>query len=315
MEGLYKKWETLIPQFIQSYKGVIVACSGGVDSTVLFHLLWKFTNQKINFPLAIFHMNFGLRGKESNLDQEFLVDLAERTKTPLFMHKIEDEEAKPLNQAQARSLRYSLLKDYAKKGWVIAFAHHEDDLAENIILRLARGTSPASAMGMKEWNPPYWRPLLDFGKAEIQAWAIRQNLPHRHDASNDTIKYSRNRIRHLVIPELESLYPGASKRMVRCYKDLDDIVAFAFSKVTPVAQTLKTQGLPMSNLQGFPDVIIKHILSCAIGRRKEKPINHNLLENILNLIKKPGPQKEWSVQIADDLFFVHKKGEIFFKSR
>lgn len=173
----------------------------------------------------------GLRGEESDADESFVANLAETYGVPLFVRKVSFSERNQRSekniQSWARSIRMETFKKFAKEGWIISLGHQKDDLAENILLRMTRGVSPGSLLGMKKWNPPFWRPLLEFSKEDIQEWLYRHNFPHRHDSSNDKIDYSRNAIRHRVLPELSRLNAKAKEHIIRCARETQEFVEYA----------------------------------------------------------------------------------------
>ena len=130
-------------------------------------------------------------------------------------------------QAWARRLRRAEFARLAAEGWLIALAHHRDDLAENVLLRLARGSGPAHLLGMQAWRAPLWRPLLEQPKTALADFLRRRGLTWREDGSNRELTYARNRLRHKVLPELEALFPGAAARLVACAEEARDMVDVA----------------------------------------------------------------------------------------
>ena len=214
----------------------MVSASGGPDSTALFHLIWHLSKQKINFQVALFHVDYGLRGAESSGDQAYCRDLATRYGVPFYVRVVSPEE-RSLRQAEgtqawARRLRRAEYSLYSSSGWLIALGHHQGDLAESVLMRLARGAGPGQLLGMQAWRAPLWRPLLGFSKAEILHYLAGQNLNYRSDASNQTLNYSRNVVRHKVLAELERLYPGASGRLIACAEEATALAA-AHQSQTP----------------------------------------------------------------------------------
>lgn len=206
-----------------------VACSSGVDSTVLFHLLQKLRRQGLSFDLAIAHVNFALRGNESVGDETFLKKLAKKQELPFFIHRPE-KSVKVLEkkgvQLWARKERYAFFESLQKQGWTVVLAHTQDDLAENILFRMARGTSPLASLGMKEVFGSYWRPLLDTRKNDLILYGRDHGIFWREDISNQESSYARNRLRLEVFPRLEEIAPGASGRLIRFGEESQDLGAF-----------------------------------------------------------------------------------------
>lgn len=182
----------------------IVAVSGGVDSMVLLHLF-----QALNLNIAVAHCNFQLRDKESNLD-EYLVDeyCLENNINIHIKHfnTIEyTNQHKVSIQVAARELRYDWFDELCKEfGYsFVATAHHLDDQAETFLIHFTRGTGIDGLLGIPERNGKVVRPLLPFSREEIENYAVENGVLWHEDASNQTTKYLRNKIRHLVVPVLK----------------------------------------------------------------------------------------------------------------
>lgn len=288
---LAKNMESQISQFSKQYKGVAVACSGGLDSTALFHILYALTKQKKNFPLAISHTNFGLRSNESEEDQKFLEKLAKDKQVEIFVHRAEKQGGSfpgaGNTQQWARDVRYREFERLFQQGWLIALAHQQDDVAENVILRLARGSSVGAMAGMQEWNPPYWRPLLTVSRQILVEWLDRHQLLHRHDSSNDKMKYSRNVIRHKILPQLESLFPGAKKRIARCGMDAWELGRFYNEALSSQVEAARSQtGVPLAWFLEQGEAVSIQAISAIAGplKRKRNGLSHQLLRKIWDLI-------------------------------
>ena len=203
---------------IQSFKGVMVACSGGLDSTVLLHNLWQIRNLKKNLKIAVTHVNFHLRGEESDGDQKFLEDFCSQRQIELNVYDApnpHDTSEGESTQEWARRIRYEHFDKLQAQGWLIALAHHHDDVAENVIFRMSRGAFPENLIGMKRLERGFYRPLLSITRSTIKDYAARHNVHFRHDSSNDKLSYSRNKIRLKAMPVLEDVAPGASGRIVK----------------------------------------------------------------------------------------------------
>jgi tRNA(Ile)-lysidine synthase len=183
---------------------VLAAISGGIDSVVLLHLLYT---QGVRCAVA--HVNYRLRGNESDEDAAFVQKLAESYGMPFFMRICSEEEMQGSLQSTARKIRYAFFeKTAAQAGCTsIATAHHFDDSAETLLLQLVRGTGISGAAGIAARNGKLIRPLLQFTRTEIEAYAQQKQLTWRNDSSNQTDKYTRNRIRHHVLPELLGAVP------------------------------------------------------------------------------------------------------------
>ncbi len=201
--GFIKKHALISPE-----DRVLLAVSGGVDSMMLLQL---FHQAKI--PCAVAHCNFCLRGAASDADETLVKSTAESLGISAFTKSFDtqgyaDEHGVSIQMA-ARDLRYQWFYELAaNEGFsLIATAHHLDDSFETVIHNLTRGTSVSGLRGIKPKNQMIIRPMLDFTKEEIIAWAERHDLDWREDASNVETYYKRNFIRQKVIPQLKELNP------------------------------------------------------------------------------------------------------------
>jgi tRNA(Ile)-lysidine synthase len=182
---------------------ILVACSAGIDSTVLLDAL-----QLLRCNIAVGHVNHGLRGDSSEADERFVRELARARGVP-FVHARVDPAAlrrdrssreRPTLQEAARRLRYDALAQLAAEAgadW-IATGHTADDQAETVLLRLLRGAGPDALAGIPRRNGALVRPLLGASRADVERHAAERALVWREDASNRSPAYTRNRIRRLI---------------------------------------------------------------------------------------------------------------------
>lgn len=184
---------------------LLLACSGGQDSTVLAYLL-----HSEGYDFAIVHMNFRLRGEDSDGDAAFVEELA-RTLDARFYSKAVDVRASAekgeSTQMVARRLRYDyfekLLDEYSID--YLLTAHHLEDNLETVLINLIRGTGIYGVAGIQPMRNQYRRPLLGSSKVQINDYASARQISWREDASNATDDYLRNRIRHQLTPRLFEL--------------------------------------------------------------------------------------------------------------
>ena len=187
---------------------LLIAVSGGIDSVVLTHLC-----HNSNLDIALAHCNFKLRGKESEKDEAFVQDLGQNLDVEVFTQSFDTENYAISNklsiQMAARELRYHWFEElrYQLDFDYILTAHHSDDNLETFLINLSRGTGLEGLTGIPEINDTTIRPLLQITREEIEAYANSNSLKWREDASNASVKYLRNKIRHEVIPILKGINP------------------------------------------------------------------------------------------------------------
>lgn len=187
---------------------ILVAVSGGVDSVVLVRSLHEW-----RYNVGIAHMNYQLRGSESEADEAFVRALSQELGVPYFIQK----NPPPLGvsiQQWAREERYAWFKDLcAEHGYThIALGHQSDDQIETILLRfLQRGAGVQAMAGIRPKRGNIVRPMLRLSKQDILAYADVRQWTYRNDSSNQTLHYDRNIIRHSVVPHLKSHFPQFEK--------------------------------------------------------------------------------------------------------
>jgi len=195
-------------ELFASQQHILLAVSGGIDSVLLCHL---FHRAKLSFSIA--HCNFTLRAEASDEDEQFVTNLAQRLNVPFYSIRFETaaiaKERRQSIQEVARDLRYEWLEQIrAENNYAfIATAHHLSDSIETALFNFGRGSGIRGLHGIQAKVGKVIRPLLFVTKSEIEQDAKEKGLSWRQDASNDTDKYSRNKIRHHIIPTFQEIYP------------------------------------------------------------------------------------------------------------
>jgi tRNA(Ile)-lysidine synthase len=192
---------------------LIIGLSGGADSTALLDLLRRLPGTPLRLIAA--HLNHCLRGAESDADEEFCRRLAAQYQIPFVSRRVDvkaiaDKGALNLEDAGRRA-RIALFDELLTtwQATAVVLAHHADDQAETVLMRLLRGSGMSGLAGMPYRNGRgYVRPLLDISRAEIEAHLIDRGLVWREDGSNLDRSFLRNRIRHELLPLLERYNPS-----------------------------------------------------------------------------------------------------------
>lgn len=204
---------------LEQYRGkrVCVALSGGIDSVCLLHC---FLGEREHISVSAIHIEHGIRGEESLRDCEFVSELCKKWDTPLKICRVDVPSLAKQNgegiEEAARRARYSAFAALTGGGEadLVATAHHLGDVAETVLFRLARGTSPAGMRAIGE-RDGIVRPFLSLTRAQIETYAAEHGLPHVEDSTNSDETYARNRIRHTVLPALADICPNAEEHLAR----------------------------------------------------------------------------------------------------
>lgn len=184
-------------------KEILVGCSGGVDSIVLVHGLVQ-----LGIQPTILHVNYQLRGAESDADEFLVTQLASELNLPLIIKKCPKEitKGKGINlQNAARNYRHELFADWVTNSpnHYVALGHHLDDQVETFFLQYYRGSGIYGLGGMHEDRNQLLRPFLNLRKSELIAFAVSNKLNWREDVSNQSTVYLRNLFRLKLLPEIE----------------------------------------------------------------------------------------------------------------
>ena len=208
-DSLLRQISTFIAQetLLSPASRPLLAVSGGRDSMALTSIFLRLNR----WPLAIAHFNFQLRGEESERDHRYVEQFCRKAKITLHVRR-EDAETwcrihKRSLEDGCRELRYDFFKSLCDQyGYTeIVTAHHADDQAETLLFHLSRGCGLEGIRGMRPRNGKVIRPLLPFPRRVLEAWLSTNAIEYVDDSSNETDDYTRNYIRHKVLPALSAV--------------------------------------------------------------------------------------------------------------
>ncbi len=195
-------------------KKYLLAVSGGVDSMVMCDL---FLQAKVVFGVA--HCNFQLRPKDADNDEAFVQAWCQQNHIDFFVQKFDTaayaETQRVSVQVAARDLRYAFFNELLVNEHYdfLVTAHHRDDNIETLLFHFFRGTGLQGLQGIPAVNRQVIRPLLPYPKSEIMHYAINNKIAYREDSSNAKTDYTRNKLRNLIIPQLEEIFPQFTHNM------------------------------------------------------------------------------------------------------
>lgn len=177
-----------------------LALSGGRDSMVLLDVMVR-----LGFRVVALHVNYGLRGSESERDERFVAEVCAQNNIPLEVLRVNPASLRGNVQQEAREIRYQWFR--ARSNMFTATGHHRQDQAETTLMRLFQGTGLDGLAGIKPEHDRIIRPLLCLNADDIEAYARLMRINFVHDSSNDKEIYLRNEIRHRIIPVIQNQFP------------------------------------------------------------------------------------------------------------
>lgn len=262
---------------------VAVALSGGADSVFLLHLLSR-KAKEIGFELYALHVNHMIRGEEADRDENFCREVCKGLGVGFFCERrnvpLEAEKSGKTLEEAARDARYSSFEKIMRRESipVIATAHNADDLAENILIRLLRGTSLDGICGIPEERDLAYgrvvRPILSVSKREILKYCEDNKIPYVTDSTNLCDDYTRNKIRHGIIPMLSEITPAFLEIMGRNAELFLRDSEFLTREADRLLSESVTDGvLALDALRDTPPAILSRIVNrfCIVhGARPER---------------------------------------------
>ena len=240
---------------------VVCAVSGGADSMCLLHLVWS---QGCDVTAA--HFEHGIRGEESLRDAKFVEDWCVEHGIPVIIEHGDvpayaEESGKSLEEA-ARELRYEFLSRTAEKIGAdhILTAHTRDDNAETMLFNLIRGSGTMGLRGIPRSRGLILRPLLQVSRAEIEAYLEDNQVPHVEDSSNQSDAYTRNLIRHRIMPLLREINPrfpeAAARTAALAARDEDCLSQMAADFIN---NELRDESLPLAAFNALHPAIASRV--------------------------------------------------------
>jgi tRNA(Ile)-lysidine synthase len=309
--------EQLVLRYIRKHKlieagqKVLVAVSGGPDSVCLLYILYK-VQTDLNITLHVAHLNHQLRGEESDADACYVAELARKLGIPAMIEKrdvkaYQTEHRLSLEEA-AREIRYGFLAETAKEIGAerVAVGHTLNDQVETILLHIIRGTGIQGLLGLRPCHTMQFlgrgltviRPLLGIGREETEKYCSEIQLSPCLDTSNLSLSMLRNRVRHELLPFLQSYNPSIFSSLLRISHIARDELVFLDDESSKVWKDVaqRQQNIIIFNKRLFKALapaLQRHLLRRAIdellGTLKDIETRH--IEEVLESLDKPAGRR------------------------
>ncbi len=240
-KSLQFKFNEILKNHNFTFRRYLLAISGGVDSMVLLDL---FRQTSANFQVA--HCNFQLRGEDSNGDEEFVRNYCGLHNIPFHSVRFDVEAYQKTGnysvEMACRNLRYDWFAEIQQINHLddLVTAHHSDDNIETFLINLSRGTGLKGLIGMQIDNGKIFRPLLSFTKNDLLEFAKNNTLAWREDYTNATDDYTRNKIRHHILPVLKEVHTQFDENFLATLSHINDNYLIVQQRVNEIASCLFT---------------------------------------------------------------------------
>lgn len=319
-------------QLVQANDRVLVAVSGGVDSVVLLHLMSRLA-RPLALELQVVHVNHGLRGEQAERDQEFVAQLAASMGLPFIVRKVNVPglvaRRHLSEETAARWLRYRCFQWALKKthAAVLALGHQADDQVETVIDHFLRGSGVKGLRGMPVRRGNYIRPLLFASRQEIETYAQTHSLDYQIDSTNLMTRYRRNRIRHQLIPLLQSEFnPAIAAAVLRTARIMGETEAYLNEQARLALNTCLIQQkidkiiLDIDAFLSYFIVIQKYMLFQLLDRVgiARSTLTSTIIDRMLRLIhaKATGRTillpRPWQMSVASGQIVLHRSEPVAF---
>lgn len=315
-DSLWNLWKHEKGHFPKDFKGVMLAASGHTDSTALFALFCEFSKVEKKFFKGLIHVNYRLRGQDSDKDQKLISEFAKAHNLLYEALELDSKKEMPATgisfQDWARTKRFEFFSEFTKKGYVVALAHQADDLAENVLFRMIRGSEPEHLLGMERYSNGIWRPVLHLSRSDLQDYLKVTKTPFREDKSNSELNYSRNRIRHSVMTELESIHSGAAHKLIRYGTESLELSHYVQNSLA--VHLTANHAFPITIAKRLPFAAFKQLISLMLAKSGASlPLLHSEHVRLFYEELQSNPRRrfnllpEWDLVSTNDLIRIEPK--------
>ena len=312
-----KKVIEFLKKTIDKNTSLVVACSGGPDSMCLLDLVTKLKDE-LNLNIIVAHVNHKLR-IESEEEAKMVENYSKENNLIFELLEITDYINGNFSEEDARKRRYKFFNEVIEKyhASLLLTAHHGDDLIETILMRLTRGSNLSGYIGIKEisQNENYktLRPLLSITKDEIINYLKENNVPYRLDKTNEELKHTRNRYRHIVLPFLKKENPKAHEKYLKFSKELIEYDNFVNTYIKD-NKFIVDNSIVINKVSSEIDFIKRKCLELLlkdIQRKDYFDVSDEQMNNLMKLYN----QSNKTIDLNNNYMGVNSYGKIYIKEK
>jgi len=269
---------------------VLVGFSGGPDSVFLLKTLLELKDF-FEIQIACFHLNHGLRGDEALRDEEFCIDFCRAYDVPIFVDRVNVKSIMKKGESLeevSRRVRYEKFSEYAQKFGFnkVALAHTASDVVETFFINLMRGTGIWGLRGIPPKRDIFIRPLIYIYREEIEDFLKREGIPFVVDSSNFSMAFLRNAVRWKIIPMLEEIRNGATKKIRETTEIVDGVVSFLEDQIHELEQDVRKPCLPGILLIDFSRFLNYHKILRHLFLQKKLNFTFDEMEALESILAK-----------------------------
>ncbi|MGN0525935.1 MAG: tRNA lysidine(34) synthetase TilS [Acutalibacteraceae bacterium] len=291
---------------------VLVGFSGGADSVCLLHTL-NSLKEELGFKLKAAHLNHGIRGEEAKRDELFAEEFCKRFDIP-FNSSVVDcigafQNCDMSLEQVARNIRYDFFNSLCDGKTKIATAHNANDNAETIIFNLTRGTSLNGVCGIPVVRDNIIRPLIKCSREDIEGYCEENGLDFVTDSTNLSDNYTRNKIRHNILPVLSEINPSYTESFMNFSESAERINDFIVSESQSILKKVKKYNgsVDVLELNKYHNAVTAEVIKLLFAEISNLTLDSGKMNKILLLLKDGG-----RIQIYGDIFAENVKNEFRF---
>lgn len=282
---------------IQSYnmlddcKNLVAAVSGGADSMCLLHFLYS-AKEELNINLLIAaHVNHNIRGEEAKRDENFVRSFCVQHDIPFRLLDVDipflAHEKKCGTEQMGREVRYDFFKSLSQEyNALVATAHNADDNVETLIYHLARGSALRGLCGIPPKREYIIRPLLELSREEVERYCREYGIDYVTDSTNLADDYTRNKIRHNVIPTLKQINPSLESTVIKAVRALTDDEEYLTIQAQKALKDAEMDyGYNVSKLRELPRPILSRAVVSVLEQISGISADYDMVASVISAIK------------------------------
>ncbi len=310
--------QALLKGNINENSKLAVAFSGGCDSAAMLHALYAI-QPDIGYSLYAIHINHGIRGEEADRDEEFVLNFCKCLDIECYLHRknipLECKITGEGTELCARRIRYEIFDRYVSDGYTVATAHSASDNAETVLFNLSRGTGLKGLCGIPFVRDGYIRPILNCSREDTEKYCFDNNVKYVTDSTNLSDDYTRNRIRHNIIPELKKINSSIDFSVLSMSEQLRDIESMlnAMTEKAYIEAKISDTVFNRNKVLNLDKPILSRLVRKIIANTAGINADFKLTNVVCDTIKNCGKTQisyTCHISVTKSKIYIHKESDI-----